>query len=194
MGKMKIFDKNGYVNRETLRKNGVSYYFLQKYLEDKKIIRVRRGLYRKLDIDETNEALTISGLFPDGILCMDTALFFYGYSDRTPSEWHIAVDKDSSKKRFEIQYPFVKPYYLEPKILEIGVSKEKINGVEMKIYDRDRTICECLRRMKEMDRETFNKALQAYILDPKKNVKNLISYSKKLRVYKKVRDLIGVWL
>jgi hypothetical protein len=31
-------------------------------------------------------------LFPDAVLCMNTALFYYVYSDRTPAEWHLAVD------------------------------------------------------------------------------------------------------
>jgi len=45
-----------------------------------------------------------------------------------------------------------------------------------------------------MDKETFNKAIQAYISNPRKNINNLITYAKRLRVYKKVQDLIGVWL
>jgi hypothetical protein len=45
-----------------------------------------------------------------------------------------------------------------------------------------------------MDKETFNKAVQGYISDPRKNISNLITFAKKLRVYKKVQNLIGVWL
>lgn len=36
--------------------------------------------------------MTVTGLFPDGIFCMNTALFYHGYSDRTPLEWHIAMN------------------------------------------------------------------------------------------------------
>lgn len=45
-----------------------------------------------------------------------------------------------------------------------------------------------------MNKEMFNKAIQGYIADPKKNIGKLIEYSKKLKVYKKVQDLIRVWL
>lgn len=191
----KVFDKNnGYASTGEIMQRGVTYYDIQKCLKDGKIERVRRGYYKWHVTDETNEAATIAGLFPDGVLCMDTALFFYGYSDRTPSEWHIAVNKDTSKIRFDISYPFIKPYYFEPDTLRIGISKESINGIDINIYDRDRTICDCLRSINKMDKETFNKSIQAYISDPRKNINSLISYAKRLRVYKKVQYLIGVWL
>lgn len=190
-----IFDNNnGYVTTDILKKSGISYFAIQKYIAEGKIIRVHRGLYQWHEIDGTNEAAIIAGLFPDGILCMDTALFFYGYSDRAPGEWHIAVDKDSSKTRFDIPYPFVKPYYYEPETQMLGVCRESMNGININIYDRDRIICDCIRSINKMDKETFNKAVQAYISDPRKNVNNLITYAKKLRVYKRVQDLIGVWL
>lgn len=187
-------NNNGYATTEELRRNGIAYSFIQKYLKQGKIIRIRRGFYQWHETDETNEAATIAGLFPDGVLCMDSALFYYNYSDRTPSEWHIAVNKDTSKSRFTVGYPFIKPYYYEPDTLALGISKETINGVKMQIYNRDRTICDCLRNINKMDKETFNKAVQAYVSDPRKNINNLTSYAKRLRVYKKVENLIGVWL
>ena len=57
-----------------------------------------------------SEAAQVAQLFPDGVLCMYTALFYYRYSDRTPLEWNIAVDRDTSKSRFHLDYPFVQPY------------------------------------------------------------------------------------
>lgn len=65
---------------------------------------------------------------------------------------------------------------------------------DVRIYDRDRTICDVLRNMNKMDKEIFNKAIQGYVNDPQKNVPNLIEYAKTMRVWNKVKNLIGVWL
>ena len=51
-----------------------------------------------------------------------------------------------------------------------------------------------MKNMNKMDKEIFNKAIQSYVKDPKKNIPNLMQYAKELRVQKRVRDLIGVWL
>jgi len=125
---------------------------------------------------------------------MDTALLYYGYSDRNPSEWHLAIDKNVSKQRVKIDYPFIKAYRTEPYLMPIGESVGNIDNTEVRIYDRDRTICDCLKNMNKMDKEVFNKAVQNYVKDPKKNIPNLMEYAKELRVQRKVKDLIGVWL
>lgn len=78
--------------------------------------------------------------------------------------------------------------------LTLGETKGQLILSDVRIYDRDRTICDVLRNMNKMDREIFNKAIQGYVKDPKKNVPNLMEYAKVLRVQKKVKELIGVWL
>ena len=50
------------------------------------------------------------------------------------------------------------------------------------------------RSMNKIDKEVFNKAVQGYVKDPKKNIPNLIEYAKVLRVQTRVKELIGVWL
>ena len=88
------------------------YYADIVYLMNAGLIeKVRTGYYQWIDSDNQSEAATVIKLFPDGILCMDTALRHYGYSDRTPAQWHIAVSKYSNRTRFKIDYPFVKPYF-----------------------------------------------------------------------------------
>ena len=125
---------------------------------------------------------------------MDTALRYHGYSDRTPVNWHLAVSKDSGKSRFNIDYPFVKPYYVEPTVLGLGLTKGNMDGYEVRIYDKDRVICDCLRYRNKMDKEIFNKAIQNYINDPGKSIPKLLEYAEPLRVKKIAKDLIGVWL
>ena len=97
---------------------------------------------------------------------MDTALQHYGYSARTPVAWHMAVSKNSSKTRFQIDYPFVKPYFVEPGLLELGLTDGEIDGVFVRIADKERAICDCLRYRNKMDQEIFNKVVQSYIADP----------------------------
>jgi predicted transcriptional regulator of viral defense system len=190
-----LFKKNnGFLKAADLYSVGATRSEVSSMLECGDILRIKRGYYQLANMDEPNEAAMIAKLFPEAILCMDTALFHYGYSDRTPLEWNMAVSRGISKSRFNLTYPFIKPYYIDDKYLNIGVVEETIDGVGMKIYDRERAVCDCLKYKNKMDGEMFGKAIQAYLNDPQKNIKNLASYAKQLRVYKKAQDLIGVWL
>lgn len=191
----KIFDEYGGMMRaKQLQKESILYRPLQKLIQQGLVEKVRYGYYQWVNPNDFSEVGTVIRLFPDAILCMDTALRYYGYSDRTPVDWHLAVSKDSGKSRFKIDYPFVKPYYVEPSILEIGLTIGEIDGHEVRIYDKDRIICDCLRYRNKMDKEIFNKAIRNYIADPSKRVSKLLEYAEALRVKKIAKDLIGVWL
>jgi hypothetical protein len=62
------------------------------------------------------------------------------------------------------------------------------------MYDRERTICDCFKYRSRLDHETFNKAINAYAKDKEKDLENLSTYAKKLRVHKKVTELLEVLL
>lgn len=190
-----IFDKYGGMMRTTqLAEEKIFYPQREKLIADGYVEKIRRGYYQWINPDDFSEVGTVIRLFPDAILCMDTALRYYGYSDRTPGDWHLAVSKDSGKSRFKIDYPFVKPYYVEPAVLELGLTTGIMDGYAIRIYDKERLICDCLRYRNKMDKEIFNKAIQKYIADPEKSIPKLMEYAGPLRVKKLVKDLIGVWL
>ena len=177
--------------------NGISIYSkeISALLKGGYIERVKQGYYRIVEhTEDHSEAKLISQLYPDGIICMVSALFYYGYSDRTPIDWDIAIDRNTSKARFNIDYPYVKPYYIDKAHLEYGVTEGQYEDCVLKIFDRDRLICECIKHENKMDREIYNKAIINYINDSQKNVTNLLEYAKKRNVHKKVRERIGVWL
>ena len=177
--------------------NGLSIYSkeISELVQKGYIERVKQGYYRIVEhTEDHSEAKLISQLYPDGIICMVSALFYYGYSDRTPINWDIAIDRNTSKARFNIDYPYVKPYYIDKAHLEYGVTEGRYEDCVLKICDRDRLICECIKHENKMDREIYNKAIINYINDSQKNITNLLEYAKKRNVHKKVRERIGVWL
>ena len=190
-----IFERYGGIMRTyQLTSEKIFYDDIQRLIDDGLIEKVRTGYYQLIDSENPSEAVTITRLFPDGIFCMDTALWHYGYSDRTPSRWHIAVDKYSNRSRFNIDYPFVKAYFVAPEVLSIGLCEQEIDGITVKMYDKERVICDCLRYRNKMDKELFNKAIQGYVSDTSRNIPNLMEYAVPLRCANIVKKLIGVWL
>ena len=192
----KLADECGGVFRTSdLAALGYNTYAIRKIVESQIIERIKQGYYRLCKVDEPiSEAAQVSQLFPDGVLCMYTALFYYRYSDRTPLEWNIAVDRDTYKSRFKLDQPFVLSYYMIKVYLPHVITTADYGDCTMQIFDRDRLICECVFCENKMDRETYNKAIQSYVADTKKNVPKLLEYAQKRRVLKKVTDRIGVWL
>jgi hypothetical protein len=129
-----------------------------------------------------------------GIIFLESSLLYYNYTDRIPTAWQIAVDRDSEKSQYDIDYPIVQPFYQEPKLLKVGVSIVRIQGVEIKIFDRDRTLCDVMRYERKLEKEVFSNAVMRYIKDPKKNIRHLLEYAEIFNITKKVQSQIGKWL
>lgn len=190
-----IFDKHGgIIKTSEFIESGHHHKYLKELVIHGYIRKIKRGVYEWQKGDYISDVTIIARLFPDAVIYLLSALFIYGYTDRTPNEWHLAVARESARPKFNIGYPKIKPYYIHEKYMIIGKVKEIYEGQEINIFDRDRTICDIVRSANKIDKEIFNQAIKSYINDPKKNTSNLLKYSKMLRTENKVRTMIGVWL
>lgn len=156
--------------------------------------RVRHGYYKLAEHDTSSEEQLLATLIPKGIVCVESALFHYGYSDFAPRKWSIAIPRSMSRTKLDVDALALQPYYVQPELYELGKTEDIFDGVMLSVYDRERTICDCFKYRSRLDNEIFNKALNAYVNDKNKNLKNLSVYAKKLRVYKKVTELMEVLL
>ena len=130
-----------------------------------------------------------------GIICVESALFYYGYSDFAPREWAIAVPHSFSRsiKAIREKVP-VKAYYVRNETYHLGETAGYFNGVNFPVYDRERTICDCFKYRGKLDNEMFSKAVNAYAADEMKNLANLSKYAKEMKVYEKMMSVMEVVL
>ena len=89
-----FFDHDCIMTTAELNSYKLYYADIQKLLDEGLIEKVKWGYYHWVDSFDGQEVKIINRLFPDAVLCMETALFYYHYSDRNPAEWNIMVDKN----------------------------------------------------------------------------------------------------
>lgn len=154
--------------------------------------RVRHGYYQMAEQNEATEEQMLATLIPQGIVCVESALFHYGYSDFAPRKWSIAVPRSVSRAKLDVAALPVQTYFVQQDLYELGKTTGDFHGVTLPVYDRERTICDCFKYRSRLDTELFSKALNAYANDPQKNLNNLSIYAKRLRVYKKVIELMEI--
>lgn len=188
-----IDENGGIAKKEQLSDLGIDYRRILDFVDRKEIIRIKNGYYT-YGVERFSEEELVAKLFPDGLLCMESALYAYGYISRKPYGFTLAIDKNTSKSRFKLDYPKVIPYYTEPESLKIGATTINYAGCQFQIYDKERIICDCLKYESKMDRIDFKEAIQSYIKDTDKDISALMEYARERKVVKKVQSLIGVWL
>lgn len=188
------FRKHGGVLKTSeLNALGLSSRQIKKLVDEGQLSKIKQGFYELAD-EMSPEEVIVARLFPEAVIFLESALLHYGYTDRIPTAWQIAVDRDSEKSQYDIEYPLIEPYYQDSKFLNIGVATFEVNGVKVRIFNRDRTMCDIMRYEKKLEKEVFSNAVMRYIKDPQKNIRYLFEYAEIFNITKKVQSQIGKWL
>lgn len=190
---LSIMRKNGgCITTKELNSNNINRYFLTKMIEKKQINRISRGYYGLVNYN-VDEYYKIISMSEKAVFSMNTALYLHNLSDRTPLIFDITVPYyygGSLRKNKNVNL-----YFVNTSILDLG-KIEIISpfGMKIKVYDKERTICDIVKNRNHMDIEIFSKAIKKYINSDDKNLNKLMKYAKKLKIENKIREYMEVFL
>ena len=182
----------GIIETKISAQRGISKAMLYKLCKEDKIHRIVKGQYILPD-DMQDELLAISNRSERIIFSHETALYLHGISDRTPFEHTVTAPSGcipSAAIKSEC-----KVYYIKPELFELGKTTLRTPaGNDVPAYDLERTICDVIRSRNKLGTETFLAALKMYAASPKKNLNQLNTYAKQMRVEKVLRQYLEVLL
>ncbi len=190
---LSIMRKNGgCITTKELNSNNINRYFLTKMIEKKQINRISRGYYGLVNYN-VDEYYKIISMSEKAVFSMNTALYLHNLSDRTPLIFDITVPYyygGSLRKNKNVNL-----YFVNTSILDLG-KIEIISpfGMKIKVYDKERTVCDIVKNRNHMDIEIFSKAIKKYINSDDKNLNKLMKYAKKLKIENKIREYMEVFL
>lgn len=177
----RALSKKGVFSSAEGRAAGIPSRMLAYLCEKGQIEKVCRGMYKIKNFDFDSEFewedLAITALsIPNGVICLISALCYYGLTDEIMREFWIAIPHATSSPSRE------NTRIIRMRNISFGQSTVKIGRRKIKIFDRERTIVDAFRYL---DKETALKALQTYLKSGKKrkpDIDKLLRYAKKMRV------------
>jgi predicted transcriptional regulator of viral defense system len=87
----------------------------------------------------------LSKLLPESIVCLESALYHYGYNDYAPTSWSIAVPRTISLSKLKIEGLPLVPHFIPASNYALGKMQSNFNSYILNVYDRERTIsCDVL--------------------------------------------------
>ena len=164
-----------------------------KYLSDTgKLEKTARGVYVIPSVWE-DEFVNIQNRFKKGIFSLETALFLWELTDRTPIKFHMTFPQTynltSPKNEGIICNSVVKSIYA------LGITDVKTpSGNTVKAYNIERTLCDILKKCNHSDIQIITDTFKQYVHHRDKNIPLLSEYSKILKVEKKLRTYLEVLL
>lgn len=191
----KVFKANsGYARTRDITNAGIYNIYLNKFLEDGRIERIKRGLYRWVGMNETNYQgiVDVSKAIPGGVICLLSALSFYNLTTAKPMEVSIAVNR--KRKVVKPDYPPTKIYYFADSIFKAGIEEQRIGNISVLMYDREKTICDCVKYRNQLGMDITKEALYEYLKNTNRNLELLMKYAEICRIKPVLKNYLEVLL
>lgn len=178
---LKALSKKAVFSSAEGRRAGIPSRMLVYFCSKGQIERICKGMYKINNLDFQSEFewedLAITTLsIPNGVICLISALCYYGLTDEIMREFWIAIPHATTSPTRD------NAHIVRMRNISLGQTTIKIANQRLKIFDRERTVVDSFRYL---DKETALKALQAYLKTSKgrkPDIDKLLRYAKKLRV------------
>ena len=183
---------NGTVTAAMATAAGISRGNL-KYLADRGVLnREARGLY-VLAEGWGDEMLGLQNRFKRGVFSLETALYLWGLTDRTPQTYTMTFPAT-----YNLQKPKaagIRCRQCGAQFYALGIAQAKTpGGNTVNVYDRERTLCDLLRARNGVDIQLISEAFKRYAAGAAKDIPRLSEYARRLKVEKKLRAYLEVLL
>ena len=182
---------NGFIKTAEIEEIGISRPLIKRYVDQGLLEAVCRGLYVLTD-DIVDEYALLQVRSKYAVFSHGTALFLWGLSDRTPHIYDITVPQGSNVTLLKRDNANLRCHYVQQDQYVIGITEVKSpQGAMVKVYDKERCICDLIREKDQVDMQIYTQALKDYFKS-KPNHRKLIKYGRIFGIEDKIRIYMEV--
>jgi len=125
---------------------------------------------------------------PNGVVALVSALDYHGLTDANPEVVWVAVPLSGYAPK--VSEPPIQYVRFRRSMYELGAESYDTDGHPVRVYSREKTLCDCLRLPELVTRETALKALRRYLHGPGARVNDLLELGQQCRVTRWMRPYV----
>ena len=151
---------------------------------------VSRGVFRLSGSEQIGnpDLVTVATRVPKGVICLISALAYHELTTHIPHEIHLALQRGAEPPR--LKYPPIKIYWFKGPAFTEGVETHRLDGVDIRIYSREKTLADCFKFRNRIGLDTAVEAVRFYRERRSVNVDALMRYASICRVEKVMRPYL----
>jgi len=136
-------------------------------MRDKQIItQVARGIYQLTDAPGLKhpDYVTIALRYSKAVIALISALHFHRLTTEFPHYVYIALPQGYKKPKSD--YPPLEVVWLSPRSYEAGIGTFELDGQDVRIYDKEKSICDSFKFRNKYGEDVAVEALKTYLRQP----------------------------
>ncbi|MCL2525751.1 MAG: type IV toxin-antitoxin system AbiEi family antitoxin domain-containing protein [Coriobacteriia bacterium] len=188
----RILDEhNGVLRASDAKRAGIDYKELQRLSEAGLLERISRGLYISGSV-MADEYLVAQHRCGKCIYSHETALYLHGLSDRVPLQLMMTIPSGHNTRMLKDKESF-RFFYSKPGLYSVGIDTTLSPcGNALRVYDRERTICDCIKKKDSLDIDLVLSAVKQYMAENESDYAKLLNYADKLKIRDTVKQYMEV--
>ena len=187
-----IIEKEGLIITKEVEAAGIPRHYLTSFMREHKLERATYGVYLTHEAFE-DEMYTLQAKSKRIIFSHETALYSHELTDRDPLEWSVTIP--SGYNGSNLRQLGIKVYTVKKELHLMGVTELKtLYGRPIKVYDKERTICDIVRNRNNMDVAILNEGIKRYLNNKDKNIPLLLRYAKELDIQNVISNYMEILL
>ena len=157
---LQLVRERGMIRARDLAKYGYSPRHLRRLCEEGLLINSGRGVYLPADAElDSNFALAeVVIRVPSSVICLLSALQFYGLTTKLPHQVWIALPTRAHSPKLD--YPPIRMIHLSGEAFTEGIESHQILDVPVRIYTPAKTVADCFKYRNKIGSDVALEALQ----------------------------------
>ena len=182
----------GIITSAEAQKAGATRPAFSDFVRRHSLEKASRGVYLDPDFFPDEMAL-LQKRFPKVVFSHESALYLHDLTDREPMP--ISVTVDSSYNAGPLKAQGARIYYTKPEWYVMGLAEVKTpTGAKVRTYDKERTICDLIRKRAAIDPAVFRQAIRGYARSKDKDLARLSVYARAMSIESRVYEVMEVAL
>lgn len=140
---------------ECLEKYG-SDYLIEKNIKKGELFKVDKGIYSENRY--VPELAVFSYKYPNAVVTMKSAFYFYDLTDVIPNECDFATTRNATK----IKDKRIKQYFVPDDFFEEGIETADYKGYDIRIYNKERMLIELVRYKSKLPFDYYKEIILNY--------------------------------
>lgn len=170
-----------YITSAELNKENITRTELNALLDNNYLKKASRGLYYFDDNYKNLEIYEVNKFEKNAILNLYSAIFYHNLSSHIIKNWDVAIINNRRPSK-AAESKNIKYHYVKPELFNIGLMEFRINKNDIRIYDKERTICDVIKYRNIIDPYIYGEVIRNYFNSKNKNISNLKNYGELLKV------------
>ncbi len=184
-------ETTGIITTRQIEEAGIYRGMIRQFVDAGFLVKEAKGIY-SLAAEYPDEYLILQKRSEKMIFSYGTALYLWGMSDRVPHVLDVTVPQGFNGSRILKDNNKLRVHYMKKDRWDIGITQtQTVLGNMVKLYDKERCICDLIMLKREVDKQLYVQAVKEYF-SGNYDARRILKYAKVFHIEEKVRDYLEI--